>query len=1128
MSNLLSISKIPALCQLRWIAALTPLVWAVPSICMGADESSARSLFHLTFDDGFTAKAAGDGRPTNADHLPMLVEGHSGKGAFFEPGRYLRYLTKGNLNKERGSLAMWVQAPVDGAGAINQRYTLFSEEAPNKAGDDKLWAWLQGGTNFRGGNGLRFDVRDPKDKYAYVPPAADWRKGEWHHVLFTWNHQLGTAVFVDGEPATSTPIPAWSAKTYPAFFLGALDQSGQQPWAAAIDDVSIFDRELTADEARREYLKTGQFQIKTKLVDPFLTAGQKEVVKVELRNPDTAAKGATQISYELADEKAQIVQSGTWPDQTLAPGQRILLKIPLNEVAPGRYPFTLKFGQDAAPQMVKGIVEALPAQESLPQEPVVQKLVAEIVPTKPTAESGGTRVVNSPLGAYLEAGPQRHDRFALSFKVQDLDALHMAVITYPDDKPRTMEMVLQDFGVEDYQAHNGVFTGNEYPLSQSLREHRIYFWPHAKDQTLIFMTAEKDHPAAVAGVKIYRLDHFKAPERPVAFKGSVPAREIGLYYEDPVLNQNYGLTTDWSGFAESTTRLLDYMASMNQNVLLYPMAWYAGPLYGTSVEPFENHKSNGLGGIRPHPDGWFSYLLKRLNARGMKFNAGVHIHELPSLKPFIVLDPAKIAQGTETVVNIRGDGAPWFGHWHGSDPNYNPADPRVMASVRGVVDEIAERYGSEPAFMGVTLVMARNKLFTFGSLESGYNDGNLLGFQKDTGTKIPVYQAGDPQRFAKSYQWLMQNAEIKKAWIDWRCRVLHDHYQRMAEALAAKRGELTLTLNIFTPWAFYSRVGDYLTEPAVETMKEAGIDPALYRNDAHIVLSYTFMPSDYRWQRAARSEWVPASRTSWTAPEVVDSLASLPRASALIHDRYWEDDVAKNQPLMGLIDGKNGRELSLRRVTVFNATDVHAMEPYVMALNNLDALQITKGGFSLGTRGLEEFLGRFSRAYQALPAVKFDDIAELADPVRVRQKVVDQARFFYVLNRLPEPVDVRLSLAEAGEIEEPSSGDRYKVEKELTLRLAPFELRAFRSASGQQAITGGKIEVPADWLAQLEARLNRCRQRTNSLPEQTDGTKITPYLLMAEQCWKDGHYARLYFLLQEDWAATLLGEKGTR
>lgn len=1077
-----------------------------------ASEPLPVPVFHLAFDEGYSATSQGNGTPTNTDHLPALVEGISGKAAQFEEGSYLRYTAKDNLPKTAGSISLWVKMPVSGTGISGRRYTLFREDGPNAVGSNMTWLWLHGGT------GLRFDVRDSRDLWTYIPNTDFWKKDEWHQLVTTWDSNVGVKVYVDGMLAAEQPMVGWKPKFYDGFYIGAFDSLGTQPWGSAIDEVSIYDHPLTAEEVRDNFLRFGKPRIHVQLVDPFLAAGKPGTVTVALKNADIKKSKISLLRLEVRDKDGKTVQDGKLADQDIEGSKLALLKSPLMLSSPGSYSYTLSYVENGSTHTFTGTLTAVGETAPLGATPSKLIPVAEIDASKdePLAEAGKTTVVHSKLGDYREAGAAMHDRFAMSFEVDEVGQPHVAVITYPDDKPRTMEVLLQDLGgfesvkSRDYQAQTGIFTGDEYALTDRMLEHRVIFWPHTTKQSLIFMTAENGHPAAVHDVKIYRLDRFAAAEvKP--FSGSVPARNIGLYYEDPVLHQNFGTGSELSGFMTAAERLFDYMQSFGQNVFCYPIVWYQGPLYGTFKEPRQPENGGETLGERPHPLGYPAYLLKSLQARGMKFNAGLHIHYLPSLNPYTITDLKRVVKGEETVANVQSDGTIGWGHYHGADPNYNPIDPRVMNAVNAVTDEIGDRYGQEPAFEGITLVIARVKLFSFGSIKSGYNDVNLQGFQNDTGIKIPGYDLANPQRFSDSYKWLTSHSEMKKTWIDWRCRKLHDHYKRVADSLSARRSDLKLTLNVFAPFANYPRIANYLNESEAEALRESGIDPKLYAGNSNIILSYTLVPADFRWRRSLDDETanLERTRTAMMAPEPVQSLRLLPQTGVIIHDRYWEDAVGKTSPLK-LSSDTNVRECAWR-VSTLNASSYNAMEPYVAALNNMDALEITKGGFLIGTFGMEDFIYAFTRQYRALPAVKFDDIAGLEDPVRVRQKVVDGKLYFYVLNRIPASIDVKLELAENGAIEEPATGKVLPSNTALAVRLAPYELRVYRSSSPQQRVVSGQTDPDKEWLAQLQIIYEQIKKNAAATG------KTSPYLIFAEECRTKGQLARLHFLMQESW-----------
>lgn len=739
--------------------------------------------------------------------------------------------------------------------------------------------------------------------------------------------------------------------------------------------------------------------------------------------------------------------------------------------------------------------------------------------TEPIAEQGVSRVIDGAVGKYREAGTAMRDRFALDFEVDQLDVPHLAVFSYPDDKPRTMEIMLQHFSKHlDFQSHTGVMTGEEYPLSNGMKEFRVVFWPKSRRQAFVFMTAEENYPAAVSEMKIYEMREFCTVSVNNQFDGSVPARSTGLYYEDPVLFHSFGTGRDKQGFIDAADRIVTYLRSIGQTTFEYPLVWYAGPLYGSTVEPYDPVAEDALGGKRPHPEDYPRYLLERLEKHGMSFTAGMHIHTLPSLNKAPLDDMDRINAGEETVININKDGELWFGHWHGADPNFNAADPRVMSAVNGLVKEVCDKYAAEPAFDGLSLNISRPKVFSFGSLASGYNDINLQRFQDESGLKIPGYKPDSPERFKKSYEWLMSSSERKRAWIDWRCQVLYDHYSEMARTIASYRSDLKLNLNIFVHLTQNDRMADYLNESPVEAMREMGFDPELYRNETNIVFNPTLVPADLRW---ARSHYTPvatpANRTVFTAPEVVSSMNNLPRVAVTIHDRYFEDAIGREQPLEGL--KKLGVDEMVWRASTLNPAGHHSLEPYVFALNHLDAVRIVKGGYVIGTWGMDRELIAFSSAFQSLPAVRFEEVPDMADPVRVRKKIVDGKTYFYVLNNLPEPVKFNLKLSQGVDVIDLVEIQKSHKVRSLSFNLAPYDLRVFESPSTELSFAGCDFQLSKKWLKQLRRSLEDLEKLAEEKP--SENTKFKPYLEQARRCWDKKHYARLYFLLQDGWTKEL-------
>ena len=134
------------------------------------------------------------------------------------------------------------------------------------------------------------------------------------------------------------------------------------------------------------------------------------------------------------------------------------------------------------------------------------------------------------------------------------------------------------------------------------------------------------------------------------------------------------------------------------------------------------------------------------------------------------------------------------------------------------------------------------------------------------------------------------------------------------------------------------------------------------------------------------------------------------------------------------------------RVSTLNPNPRYFLEHYILPLRYGDVLGYTKGGFLIGTAGVEEQLAGFSRAFRALPAARFSDITGSTQTTKARMLKTPEGTWFYAVNTGREAVSVSFAfdrspgsitdLAGAGTAA--ADGPRY------TVQLGSYELRSFR------------------------------------------------------------------------------------
>jgi len=129
-----------------------------------------------------------------------------------------------------------------------------------------------------------------------------------------------------------------------------------------------------------------------------------------------------------------------------------------------------------------------------------------------------------------------------------------------------------------------------------------------------------------------------------------------------------------------------------------------------------------------------------------------------------------------------------------ASPMFNPLHPTVQEAIIGLAREIGQRYGSYPAFKGISFNMFASAMPWFGSIHSGYDDYSVSLFQKETGVEVLVDPKA-PDRFLQRYEFL--TFVCRPAWVEWRCRKIRDLFRRIRAALAEGRADLRVTITLW-------------------------------------------------------------------------------------------------------------------------------------------------------------------------------------------------------------------------------------------------------------------------------------------------------------------------------------------
>ena len=192
-----------------------------------------------------------------------------GAGPVYEPGTtipageidYIRvknrvHNTKRSLDVGAGNqltLALWYNVATDAVEESNNQSPLIEwggETSPSESGIH-LWAYAAGGQ--WGGNGTGANLVDSTgDDSSYIINTADQPRGEWHHLVVTYNRTTGAAkVYLDGQLQNEHNFVI-TPRTVEDVYIG------RRPWDyqrlhGDLDEIRVYRRELSAADVQELY-----------------------------------------------------------------------------------------------------------------------------------------------------------------------------------------------------------------------------------------------------------------------------------------------------------------------------------------------------------------------------------------------------------------------------------------------------------------------------------------------------------------------------------------------------------------------------------------------------------------------------------------------------------------------------------------------------------------------------------------------------------------------------------------------------------------------------------------------------------------------------------------------------------
>ncbi|MEW6358103.1 MAG: LamG domain-containing protein [Planctomycetota bacterium] len=962
-------------------------------------------LFQLSGDDQAKPSfAAGSAEPLEQkDVLP--VEGRHGKALRFGQGSLLRFAAKGNLNRQCGTVCLWVRPNWDAEEQSNHAF--FVDDRQFKTGNNSLtlWEWHTGQ--------LRFDVRDEKDNYLTGSVKA-WKKGEWRHVAAAWDCRVGSWLFLDGDMVASKKF-TWTPQEGEFFQFGA-DRGGGWASDADLGDIRIYDCPLTTDQVRRAM--TGRPIPRVSYLGVTLpeTIAVGQPFEAELRYERTEAIGDG-CEVALLMDDTQIASAPLPADAMPGKEERAVLRAaipPYLYPAPGKRTFAVKIagafeanGDKARREAMVRPTEPRPRGVGFQAEQIAALpddgglfLLGEFIPKQDAlrrreelardtrwADAVACRLVdqvdcaqtdhgyweNSPAAVQELApgikfrcvGPQeavtqkqKHRKrevpalaaFSYRLKVTPRPTPHLIVVESINDAERYLEVAIEhplDSKPAPHLASCGVGdrTAIHLSVTYSGREYPTDGKPFR--QALMLFPKTDAVEVMISGTK---RAHF--PDASPAAVSRIWVYEVIEPFADI---QNVIPLPE--GTAARSVSIFFPEIRLLFDKYGFPSAGAA--MRASTLRLFLDYmKFMGLNRFELRPFPLSSKAYFKSNRFEQASDLDFFAEALPLMQEAgIAVVPRvmylhsyhKLLEGDEDNFQraVSGNILKFGQEGPLPDPLRPQTQKVVMDSLQAMLDA-CEGYGNVPEIgFDTSIGGLYGWEFPTPSSTAGYGRWDVEQFAKDEGVKLP----DGLDTPAKCHDWLKANAWEK--WIAWRCARWHAFCAQMRDLAASKGKKLELSVRIM-PREEFSKDGT----PILDIYRCTGYDPALFRDESNICMDYFIRINSDRY--FGRPWWKP-----WFyEPCQTGMFVSKEARHVEMYFNYWEIPfhpwgfrVGPGSPV-----GRN------------------FFEPLTYAMRTMNPQDVTLFNWFAATIGREFEVREFCRAFRALSAVEPRDFDGVIEP----------------------------------------------------------------------------------------------------------------------------------------------------
>lgn len=676
---------------------------------------------------------------------------------------------------------------------------------------------------------------------------------------------------------------------------------------------------------------------------------------------------------------------------------------------------------------------------------------------------------------------------------------HVLEVEYPSDLAQTLGISLVEPNAAGTVTPLGIDSGLDVsrPLgAPHVERHRIVFWPRTKTPLVLFTNRRQDSPAVFGKLRVIGGPANLPPAPLVNFAGR--ERLFAAYLDKPLFPENFGASEaldaatnrsldDWETFYQGGSRLVEYLKYAGYNGAIISVACEGSGLYPSRLlQPTPKYDSGAFfsTGQDPVRKDVLEMLFLLFDREGLSLIPAAQFSS-----PLPELETLRAARPERTGLDLVDlDGKTWtarHGAPRGQAPYYNPLDSRVQSQMLAVAAELAERYGTHPAFGGLALQLGPDTYVQFPGDEWGADPTTLARFARETGISLPGKEADKSQRRAA-----LLTGNTRRDWLSWRAKGLADLHVRLQQTVGKVRPDTKLYLtgaDLFQGREMHAALHPTLPPHAnlADALLRVGLDPASYAQRGGIVFPQPrrLTPTSSLAAQAVQLEVRQSEEGARLFGAARDSGHLFFHEPAPLHLKSFDGAAP--------FGAKNSHTWLATLATPAGPAN---RERFIHALAARDAQCLIDGGW-MTPLGQEDHLNSLADTYRSLPEGRFQTLTPKTplgrtQPVTVRVLNQDDRTFFYLVNDSPwttnveldieAPIDCRLeSLARRKLPALARQGSRAKA----TLTLEPYDLAAGALIAPGVRIENWQVTLPREAKGELARQVQQVRARANMLKD---------------------------------------------